>query len=395
MLAVGLAAASAPAAVAQILPEADAVAAVPAPILDRVRRDPGAYFRFVNRPWIERVCRVFAGEIRSMRVVRLHGDAHVEQYALTHDAWGLDDFDDSARGPAVVDIVRFLGSVDLIARQRGWTAHREALFDRFAAAYRRGVSEPDYRPPEPAIVRRLRTDPFPSREAFLASGEAKMQPMSAAMVDRIVTALRVFTGQLRKERPDLPPTYLGFVRAGWLRMGIGSAGDLKLLVRVQGPSSSPTDDELLEAKRARYLGDLPCLDVVDVSATTRIVLGSRHVGRLKHSILMAAPDVVPELGADAHRLRHWFIRSWDPTYREIAVQDLVSYQDLSDIVYDAGVQLGQGSLREEEGAGVAALRRQVLATIGKFERRVRTGTVALVDELMLGWKQFAAAAPRD
>ena len=40
-------------------------------------------------------------DLEGLPVVRLHGDAHVEQFAFTNDAWGLDDFDDSARGPAL------------------------------------------------------------------------------------------------------------------------------------------------------------------------------------------------------------------------------------------------------------------------------------------------------
>ena len=40
-------------------------------------------------------------------------DAHVEQFAFTRDAWGLGDFDDSACGPSFIDIVRFLGSIEL------------------------------------------------------------------------------------------------------------------------------------------------------------------------------------------------------------------------------------------------------------------------------------------
>ncbi len=89
-------------------------------LIERLRADPYDYFRFVNRSWIGRICDDFAKDLEGLPIVRLHGDAHVEQFALTQDAWGLDDFDDSARGPAVVDIVRFLGSIDLAARQRSW-----------------------------------------------------------------------------------------------------------------------------------------------------------------------------------------------------------------------------------------------------------------------------------
>ena len=78
--------------------------------------------------------------------MRLHGDAHVEQYAVTDDSRGLDDFDDSALGPAVVDIVRFLGSLDLVARQKGWLDQRDAFVDAFFRGYERALQSPAYLP---------------------------------------------------------------------------------------------------------------------------------------------------------------------------------------------------------------------------------------------------------
>src|SRR5262245_53840073 len=80
-------------------PSREALAAAPAELVDRLRADPFAYFRFINRAWTARVCEVFA-DVKDPTIVRLHGDAHIEQYAFTDAAWGLGDFDDSARGPA-------------------------------------------------------------------------------------------------------------------------------------------------------------------------------------------------------------------------------------------------------------------------------------------------------
>src|SRR5262245_11516163 len=99
-------------------PFPEALAAATPELIDRVRADPFTYFRFINRAWTARVCERFA-DVTNPTIVRLHGDAHVEQFAVTNDAWGLDDFDDSTRGPTFVDIVRFLGSIDLAARERG------------------------------------------------------------------------------------------------------------------------------------------------------------------------------------------------------------------------------------------------------------------------------------
>jgi hypothetical protein len=39
-----------------------------------------------------------------------------------------------------VDIVRFLGSIDLLTRERSWTKARDPLFDRFFDGYRHGFA---------------------------------------------------------------------------------------------------------------------------------------------------------------------------------------------------------------------------------------------------------------
>ena len=113
LLILSLLTAVAPAQTAEPLrPDRESLERAAPALLDRLRADPYDYFRFVNRPWIARVCDDFGKDMEGLPVVRLHGDAHVEQFAVTNDAWGLDDFDDSARGRAVIDIARFLGSVE-------------------------------------------------------------------------------------------------------------------------------------------------------------------------------------------------------------------------------------------------------------------------------------------
>src|SRR5438094_9836153 len=139
-------------------------------LIERLRADPYDYFRFVNRSWIARVCDDFSSDLEGLLVVRLHGDAHVEQFALAKDAWGLDDFDDSARGPAVVDIVRFMGSIDLAARQRSWEKEHDRLVDRVAEGYKRGLADPPDHPSPPAIAGLLPAQAAATRAAVTASG---------------------------------------------------------------------------------------------------------------------------------------------------------------------------------------------------------------------------------
>ncbi len=387
LLAIGVALIGSSSAPAQLRPEPDAIDVAPPPLIGQLRTNPITYFRFVNRPWVARVCDVFADDMRQLAMVRLHGDAHVEQFALTDTAWGLDDFDDSAQGPALVDIVRFLGSIDLVARQRGWTAKREALFDRFLEGYRRGLAEPGYRFPQPDIVRRLRTEAPRSHAAFLAWGDSLMGP-TAEVSNKAVTAAMDAISRL--VQPDLPPGYLTVVRAGWLSMGVGSAMSLKILIRIQGPSTAPEDDELVEAKQVRTLGGLRCLEPPrPTQRGLRVILGEHQLGRLHHEILAAGPELVlPELVARGRQLSDWWIHSWERSYRELSVRDLRSAEDLAEIAFDAGVQLGAGCVKEAEESRAASARNRELAQLVRLEPKIRKETSRLVDQLLVGWNEF-------
>ena len=358
-------------------------------LIERLRADPFDYFRFVNRVWSARVCDVFASDIRDLPVVRLHGDAHVEQFAIAQDAWGLDDFDDSARGPAVIDIARFLGSIDLVARQRSWAKERDKLFDRFVEGYKRGLAEPAYLPPPPDIVRRLRTQAPPTRAAFLAWGETKMQPMADASMKAVVAGMEVVARIMQGERPDLVPGYFCVLRAGWLQSGVGSAVSQKILIRVQGPSDDPADDELLEAKKIEDLLGLGCLKTPTVQPALRIIDGTKQLGRLKHSILVAGPELfIPEVMARGQRLQDWWIRSLDPSYRQVSLTDLQSVGDLAAISYDSGVQLGAGRLQDQTVPLSGYDRKRLLGATARLEKRYRQEASRLVDDLLRGWREL-------
>jgi uncharacterized protein (DUF2252 family) len=365
---------------------AEVLATATPEVLELVRVNPYNYFRLVNREWTTRVCEMLAADLPGQPVVQLHGDAHVEQFAYMGDAWGLDDFDDATRGPAPLDIERFLASIDVVARARGWSHDRDRTFDRFFDGYRKGVSEPAYQPPEPDVVRRHRavTDPT-TREVFLASSEGLMKPIREARLQATVASMRAFGEIVRRKHPEYPDGYFSVVRAGALEMGIGSAALPKLLIRLAGPSDDPADDVLLEAKAVRPRGPDTCLEqpASTPTPTFRIVQGSEQVGRLKHSILVAGPDVaIAEMAVEGKHLSDWWIRSWDPTYHEIRLDDLQAVADLADLAYDAGVQLGAGAVAAED----TTLRRQLSASIAQAEPQLRRDAEQLVDELLRGWR---------
>jgi hypothetical protein len=365
---------------AQLRPNPTALADAPAELIDRLRADPFTYFRFINRAWTTRVCEILT-DVPDPTIVRLHGDAHVEQFALTKDAWGLDDFDDSARGPAFVDIVRFLGSLDLATRQRSWTRSRDALWDRFFEGYRRGLSNPDYRPPEPDLVRQLRKQAPVTRAAYLAWGEQQMQPMADATMKSVLDGTMAFERFVRSQRPDIAAGYFAVIRAGWLRLGVGSAATRKVLIRVQGPTTDRDDDELIEAKEVANLDGVGCLESPSTPQALRVVDGTRQLGRLKHNILAVGPTLlIPAADRPEHWL-DWWVSSWEPSYREVRISDLRSVDDLADIAFDAGVQLGAGK--------VVSVRTQTLSSLRTLEGRLRSVTDMMIAELFAGWRELS------
>jgi Uncharacterized protein conserved in bacteria (DUF2252) len=370
-----------PPARGQLRPHPAALEGASVELIDRLRADPFTYFRFINRAWTERVCEAFA-DVTDPTIVRLHGDAHVEQFALTNNAWGLDDFDDSTRGPAFVDIVRFLGSIDLATRQRGWTRDRDAPWDRFFEGYRQGLSNPDYRPPEPDIVRQLRQQAPVTRAAYLALGERQMQPMDEARLKLLVAGMEDLDRLVRRERPNLAPGYFAVTRAGWLRMGVGSAATRKVLVRAEGPTTDPDDDVLLEAKEAANLEGVSCLEHPTTPPGVRVIDGTRQLGRLKHDILAVGPTLLIPAAADrAEHWLEWWVSSWEPSYREVDLSDLRSVKDLGDIAFDSGVQLGAGKL--------ISVRKESLSSVMRLEDRLRKETSTIVEEMLAGWRELA------
>jgi uncharacterized protein (DUF2252 family) len=365
----------------QLRPHPAALEGASAELIDRLRADPFTYFRFINRAWTERVCEAFA-DVTDPTIVRLHGDAHVEQFVLTKDAWGLDDFDDSTRGPSFVDIVRFLGSIDLATRQRGWTRDRDELWNRFFEGYRRGLSNPDYRPPEPDIVRQLRQQAPVTPAAYLAWAERQMKPMDEARLKSVVAGMEDLDRLVRRERPNLAPGYFAVTRAGWLRMGVGSAATRKVLIRAQGPTTDPDDDVLLEAKEVTNLEGVRCLEGPTNPLAVRVIDGTRQLGRLKHDILAVGPTLLIPAAADrAEHWLEWWVSSWEPSYREVHLSDLRSVKDLADIAFDSGVQLGAGKL--------ISVRKEALSSVVTREDRLRKETSTIVRELLAGWRELA------
>ena len=355
----------------------------------RLAATPMAFFRFVNEAWTRQVCDAFQADAGQLPTARLHGDAHVEQYAVTATARGLDDFDDSARGPAVIDIVRFLGSLELAAAQRQWTAFLPATIDAFLAGYRQGLETPSYLPPEPAVVVRMRrAAAVRSQDAFLLWTDSLMQPLDAEDLARADAVWRRVVAVASKTEPAFTPAFMALKKVGWLRMGIGSALTPKLLIRIEGPTPELDDDVVLEGKQMlEFRGD-SCVSLPPSVAAFRVVQGIRQIGRLQPPFLLALP-AIEDARPDP---RDWWATAWDRSYAEVAIADLDSPQELRELAHDAGAQLGSSNLAEAPGAEADQQRLAELQAISRLEPRIRKVAHDLTTGVHQAWESFRTAS---
>lgn len=369
----------------RFLPDPPGSRELSAGLMSRLRKDPHAYFRFINKAWARRVCAEFAADLPALTRVRLHGDAHLEQYAFTAAAHGLDDFDDTSEGPSVIDSVRFLGSLDLAARQRGWVADVDALFDEFFRGYRTALRDPAYVPATPMVVKRLRPRATKGRKEFLAWADSLMEPVSEQVVRQTQESLVLLAALIGSVRPVERGDFT-LKKMGQLHLGIGSVLTPKLLVRVEGASSAADDDVVLEGKQLSELTGLECLDVPKAGEIFRVIGGAEQIGRIHHEVL----SVIPTRHADGPGTRDWWIRNWDPTYGEVDIDDLASVDELKEVAHDVGAQLGSTNLRERSPLLEAQMRQRELETSTRLEGRIRFFARQLVRELLEEWTQFRA-----
>jgi len=206
--------------------------------------------------------------------------------------------------------------------------------------------------------------------------------MADATMISVRDGMMAFERFVRSQRPEIGAGYFSVIRAGWLRLGVGSAATRKVLIRVQGPTTGRDDDELIEAKEVANLDGVACLENSASPQALRVVDGTRQLGRLKHDILAVGPTMLIPAAADrAGHWLDWWVSNWEPSYREVRISDLRSVDDLADIAFDAGVQLGTGTL--------VSVRTQTLSSLRRLEGRLRRVTDTMIGDLFAGWRELS------
>jgi hypothetical protein len=343
-------------------------------LLGRLRGSPYDYFRFVNQPFSRAVCELF-GDVRgSLPDVTLHGDAHVEQYAVTSLGRGLVDFDDSARGPYVIDLVRFGVSLELAAREHGWPGSRAV--DDFVRGYRDALADPRLDLPPGTTLRRARAQFGFDHGLLLRRAEALILADPVASSE-LASDFATYVEALRRQAPELPARYFRLKEAGRLKLGIASALDEKYLLRIEGWTASPNDDQIVEAKLVHPLSREAC------------VHSDAGPGRVSLGMLLVARAPFPLSGVFVHGGRPFWVHGWTDDYVELDVESsFPDARDLQQVAYDVGTQLGRAHARRDSGRSAARLRTALLASTNRNEARIRCAIDELAEASLEAWRSF-------
>jgi hypothetical protein len=347
-------------------------------LVAKLTATPHGYFRFVNAAFAAETCRLFADVDASLPEVNLHGDAHVEQYAVTSLGRGLTDFDDCTRGKAVIDLVRFGASLLLAAREKGWAAEDERFVGEFLEGYRtglRGGREDRW----PEVVKRIRAgfkwDHAPAlRQAHALIDKAPLPR------DAFADGVRQFAELVRFGR-ELPAAFFEVKRVGALTMGVGSALDEKYLLLLEGDTAAAEDDLVVEAKQIRDLDGNPCVRT-DVGAS-RVLDGQKLIAYEPFSYAAVVP----------HGNKFFWMHDWTDDYQEASIASaILSPRDLREVAYDAGIQMGRAHPKRPDGGPDKRRRRAALESLDAIDARVRAAIREMAARTDAAWEVFRTQA---
>jgi hypothetical protein len=351
-------------------------------LVARIAETPHGYFRFVSGAFAAETCRLFADAVATLPEVNLHGDAHVEQYAVTSIGRGLTDFDDCTRGKPVIDLVRFATSILLAARQKGWKDEQGPLLE-FLRGYRDGLGgDMHLSMPTPKLVTRIRAE-FKWEHAPALRRAHKLIDAAPLPIDAFADGVAQVEQLVRFSR-ELPACFFKVKRVGALSMGIGSALDEKYLIIFEGRTEAPDDDLVVEAKQIRDLEGNPCVRT-DVGAS-RVLDGQRLIAYEP----FAYAAVVP------HGDRFFWVHDWTDEYVEASIRkEIQDPRDLRELAYDAGVQMGRAHPKRPDGAPDKERQHEAVRALDHIEARVRAAARQMAAETEAAWREFrqAVSAP--
>lgn len=361
---------------------------LPEQLVLELERSRFSYFRMLAEPFELRTCDAFRDIEAALPTTAVQGDAHVEQFAVTNASYGLEDFDRSGFGPAVVDLVRYAASLHVACADVAWQCDGDAAVEWFLTAYRATLNaepalntEPALR--QPAVVQRLRAKAPSSRATWLSEVDKRIVPVEPALAATARRGWEPFAKLMRDLHPEWTGSAMDIVSLGWLRIGIGSARERKILLRLTGPTAHPEDDMIVEAREGPPSRTRGCI-WRGSPGQSPVLLVMSIVGR-------RMPELYGFAALLAHTRPSW-LQSWDPHYVELSVSDVASQSELEELASDAGHQLA-GHLWAHAPEFLQRYQRYAqAAAFDETRPRIARLALTLAQESNAAWERFRGGA---
>ena len=351
-------------------------------LLQRVKGSPHGYFRFINIAFSAEVCKRFENILISSPTLHLHGGAHLGQYAVTDLGRGLTDFGDSRTGPGLIDIMRFGVSLRLACRQLGWENESSRLFDEFLRGYRMACDDPKITVPEPMWAAQKRAKFTIDREKYFKWVKSITAPMPAEEKTALIAAAKPYVQMMLAEDREKSADYFKVVDLGYLHMGIGSALDMKYVMRIRGKTDAANDDVVLELKEVRDISGIPCINAANKVDPFRVLLGQARIAYTPFN----------HLGYFFYRNKNFWVHSWVDNYKEVDIsKSFESIEMLREIVYDVGVQLGKGHVKHIAAPFDLQLRKQQMQVLAANDAIIHNECKRLEQLTIEAWKLFCVS----
>jgi hypothetical protein len=230
------------------------------------------------------------------------------------------------------------------------------------------------------VVARLQEGFHYDRHRYFEWVDEISEPVPEDEQAELLEAMRYYFENMQDEDPTLDADHLTVERVGYLKLGIGSAMDLKYLVQIRGASDAITDDVVLELKQVRDLGEIECVSEGQGADPYRILVG-QSIAYQPHSML----------GYIHFRGHSFWAHAWVDNYRELDIdQTIETVEELLEVAYDVGVQLGLGHPNQYEEPLALQVRREQVRLLDRDEDQIRQITQTLSQQIEEAWRQFSS-----
>jgi hypothetical protein len=135
----------------------------------------------------------------------------------------------------------------------------------------------------------------------------------------------------------------------------------------------------LECKEVRDLGGIKCIKNSETYDPNRIIRGQARI----------AYQPFKYLGYFNFRGLTFWVHSWVDNFKEVKIgESFLSPEELKEVAYDIGVQLGKGHVKDLGATSDFQLRFKQKKILEKYEEQIKLARQEFADSTISAWKMF-------